>query len=82
MSSIYIAMSLVWWLLFRSFKSVYILAAPFMFYGLTFFLLALAPLLESARSARWLQNIATANYAAASSSGGFYFALNFANERW
>ena len=81
MSSIYIAMSSIWWLLFRKFKSVYTLAAPFLFYGLAFFFLALAPCVESARNARWLQNIATAHYAAASSSGGFYFALNFANER-
>lgn len=81
MSSIYIATSLFWWLSFRTFKSVYILATPFTFYGLAFFFLALAPLLRSAQSTRWMQHIATAHYAAASSSGGFYFALNFANER-
>lgn len=81
MSTVYIAMSLFWWLAFRNFKSVYVLAAPFTFYGLAFFFLALAPFAKSARSTRWVQNIATAHYAAAASSGGFYFALNFANER-
>jgi alpha-1,3-glucan synthase len=81
MSTIYIATSLLWWLMLRTFKSVYVLAAPFTFYGLAFFLLALTPFAKSASSTRWLQNIATAQYAAASSSGGFHFAFNFANER-
>lgn len=81
MSSIYIATSLFWWFLFCTHKSYYVLAAPFIFYGLAFFFLALAPLLRLAKSTRWVQYIATAHYAAASSSGGLYFALNFGNER-
>jgi alpha-1,3-glucan synthase len=81
MSTIYITTSLLWWLMLRTFKSVYILSAPFAFFGLAFFLLALTPFAKSASSTRWLQNIATAQYAVASSSGGFHFAFNFANER-
>lgn len=81
MSSIYITTSLFWWFSFCTYKSVYVLAAPFLFYGLAFFLLALAPLLQSSKSTRWVQYIATAYYATASSSGGFHWALNFANER-
>ena len=81
MCSICIATSLFWWVSFCTYKSVYVLAGPFLFYGLAFFLLALAPLLQSSTSTRWVQYIATAYYAAASSSGGFHWALNFANER-
>lgn len=81
MSSVYVVACLFWWLSFRTFKSVYILAAPFAFYGLAFFFVALAPLAQSTKSTRWVQNVATGLYAIASSSGGFYFALNFANER-
>ena len=81
MSSIYIATSLFWWFLYCKYRSVHVLATPFLLYGVAFFFLALAPLLRSTIRTRWVQYIATACYAAASSSGGFHWALNFANER-
>lgn len=32
-ASIYLATSVVWWFVFRSFKSIYVLSVPFIFYG-------------------------------------------------
>lgn len=42
-ASIYAASSMMWWLLFRTFKSVYCLSIPFAFYGCAFFLIGMAP---------------------------------------
>jgi alpha-1,3-glucan synthase len=79
-ASIYLIASICWWLVFRIFKSLYVLAVPFGFYGLAFFFLGLAPYAKTAFGRGWVQNIATAFYAAASSSGAFYFSLNFGSE--
>ena len=70
----------MWWLMFRKCKSVFVLAIPFALYGLAFFFLGLAPYAKSGYARGWVQNIGTGFYAAASSSGGFYFALNFGSE--
>jgi alpha-1,3-glucan synthase len=78
-ASIYAVSSLMWWFVFRKLKSVYVLSVPFAFYGLAFFLIALAPLTKTTARG-WIQNIATGIYAAASSSGSLYFALNFGDE--
>lgn len=79
-ASIYLASSILWWTLFRTCKSVYVLATPFAFYGLAFFLLGLAPYATTTVSRGWVQNVATAFYAMASSSGAFFFSLNFGSE--
>ena len=79
-ASIYLIASICWWILFRTFKSLYVLAGPFAFYGFAFFLLGVAPYAKTAFGRGWIQNIATAFYAAASSSGAFYFSLNFGSE--
>ncbi|KAL8989269.1 MAG: hypothetical protein Q9169_008396, partial [Polycauliona sp. 2 TL-2023] len=78
-ASIYLATSVLWWTLFRTRKSIYVLSIPFGFYGLAFFLLGIAPY-ATGLSRRSLQNIATGLYATASSSGAFYFSLNFGSE--
>lgn len=80
MAAIYIVTSIFWWVSFRTFKSLYVLVAPFALYGLAFFILGLANHLSTIESREWAQNIATGLYAAASSSYGFYFSLNFAND--
>ncbi|KAI4251057.1 MAG: hypothetical protein LQ352_005095 [Teloschistes flavicans] len=78
-ASIYLATSILWWILFRTLKSIYVLSIPFGFYGLAFLLLGIAA--YSPGIARgWIQNVATGIYATASSSGAFYFALNFGSE--
>ncbi|KAL8715735.1 MAG: hypothetical protein Q9220_000402 [cf. Caloplaca sp. 1 TL-2023] len=78
-ASIYLATSIMWWILFRTKKSIYVLSLPFGFYGLAFLLLGVAPYTQAGVRG-WIQNVATGIYAAASSSGAFYFALNFGSE--
>ncbi|KAL8851905.1 MAG: hypothetical protein Q9221_003229 [Calogaya cf. arnoldii] len=78
-ASIYLVTSILWWTLFRTMKSIYVLSIPFGFYGLAFLLLSIAPF-ATGLSRTWVQNVATGLYATASSSGAFYFSLNFGSE--
>lgn len=64
------------------FKSIYVLALPFLFYGLAFFVLGLANNAKTINVRDLVGNIATAFYSIASSSYWVYFSLNFANDRW
>ena len=79
-ASIYLATSVIWWYVFRSFKSLYVLSVPFIFYGLAFLLIGVTPYVPGVSQRGWVQNVATAFYATASSSGSMYFALNFGDE--
>ncbi|KAG9248333.1 hypothetical protein BJ878DRAFT_564182 [Calycina marina] len=78
-ASIYAFGSIMWWLLFRRFQSVYCLSIPFVFYGMAFFLIGMAPF-ASSYPRGWIDNVATGVYAVASSSGSLFFALNFGDE--
>lgn len=80
LASIYLVSSIIWWTVFRTCKSVFVLATPFAFYGMAFFLLGMAPYGKTGVSRGWIQNAATAFYALASSSGAFFFSLNFGSE--
>ena len=80
LASIYLVASIMWWIIFRTCKSVFVLAIPFAFYGMAFFLLGMAPYGTSVLERGWIQNVATAFYAVASSSGAFFFSLNFGSE--
>jgi len=62
------------------FQAKWVLATPFAAYGLAFFLLGLAPYAYTEYARGWVQNVATGFYAMASSSGAFYFSLNFGSE--
>ena len=79
-ASIYLVASVWWWLLYRRLKPVFILALPFAFYGLAFFLIGMAPLGSGVSARGWIQNVATGFYAMASASGSIYFAVNFGDE--
>ncbi|KAI9836233.1 MAG: hypothetical protein M1819_001570 [Sarea resinae] len=79
-ATIYLVTSICWWMVFRTCKSLYVLSTPFIFYGLAFFFLGMAPYVGSSGGRGWMQNIATGMYAVASSSGSFFFALNFGGE--
>jgi alpha-1,3-glucan synthase len=79
-ASIYLAGSIIWWLLFRRIPSVYCLTLPWFFYGGAFFILGMAPYGTSIVARGWIQNVATGFYALASSSGSLFFALNFGSE--
>ena len=79
-ASIYLTFSIVWWLVFVRFKSILVLSTPFVFYGLAFFMLGMAPFVGDDYSREWMQNVATGFYAMAASSGSVFFALNFGDE--
>ena len=71
---------MMWWLLYRRLQTVYVLSLPFVFYGLAFFFIGVAPFSSSTVGRAWLHNVATAWYAIASSSGSIFFAVNFGDE--
>ncbi|KAJ9640066.1 Cell wall alpha-1,3-glucan synthase ags1 [Coniosporium tulheliwenetii] len=79
-ASIYLLTSIMWWFVFQKFKSVYVLSLPFLFYGLAFFFIGMAPFASTVSGRGWVQNVATGLYATASSSGSIFFALNFGDE--
>jgi len=79
-ASIYLATSILWWILYRRVMSVICLSSPFVFYGLAFLLLGIAPFVSNLNTRFWIQNVATGCYATASSSGALFFALNFGDE--
>jgi len=79
-ASIYLAASAMWWAVFRTFKAIYALSVPFIFYGLAFFFVGMVPFMASSVAKTWTQNVATAMYAIASASGSLYFAMNFGSE--
>ncbi|KAK3698923.1 hypothetical protein LTR37_016710 [Vermiconidia calcicola] len=79
-ASIYLVTSIVWWSLYRTQKSIWVLSLPFAFFGLAFFLIGMAPLVSGDESRRWIQSVAAGCYATASSSGSLFFALNFGDQ--
>ncbi|KAK2735900.1 Cell wall alpha-1,3-glucan synthase ags1 [Onygenales sp. PD_40] len=76
----YLVTSILWWFVFRSFKSVIPLSLPFLFYGLAFLFIGVAHFAPTEGGVGWVQNIGSALYATASSSGSIFFALNFGDE--
>src|SRR5262249_19066144 len=79
-NAIYLSTSILWWVLFRSVRSLYVLSTPFILYGSAFLLLGLAPLISSKDGKLWMINVASGFYAFASSSGSLFFALNFGDD--
>jgi len=80
LAGVYLAGSLGWWTLYRSLPSYIVLSLPFFFYGLGFFLIGFGPLTSSTGSYAWVNNVGTAFYSLASSSGAFFFGVNFGTE--
>ncbi|KAF9242130.1 glycoside hydrolase family 13/glycosyltransferase family 5 protein [Melanogaster broomeanus] len=81
LGAVFLASSLVWYILFRLKPSVYVLSAPWLFYGLAFFLIAvptLSPSLDSSRAI--IADVATWLYAVASAAAFLFFGLNFGEE--
>ncbi|PKX89275.1 alpha-1,3-glucan synthase Ags1 [Aspergillus novofumigatus IBT 16806] len=76
----YLITSIVWWFVFRYFKSIVCLSVPWFFYGLAFLLIGLAHFEHDEFTRGWIQNVASGFYAVASSSGSIFFALNFGDE--
>ncbi|PYI24517.1 hypothetical protein BO86DRAFT_96639 [Aspergillus japonicus CBS 114.51] len=76
----YLIASICWWLVYRYFKSVVCLSAPWFFYGLAFLLIGSAHWVTNEFNRGWIQNIGSGAYAVGSSSGSLFFALNFGDE--
>ena len=66
--------------LYRALRSVWVLSLPFVLYGTAFFLIGMAPFVSGYEGKKWIQNVAIACYATASSSGSLFFALNFGDQ--
>lgn len=79
-ATVYLVTSILWWLSFRFFKSVLVLAVPWFLYGIAFLIIGVAHFEPNAFVRGWIQNIGSGVYAAASSSGSIFFALNFGDE--
>lgn len=78
--SVYLATSIMWWLMIRNFKSLYSVAVPWFFFGLAFAILGITGFITNSTTQDTVQLIATVLYAAGASSGAVMFALNFGDE--
>jgi alpha-1,3-glucan synthase len=74
--------SLIWYTLFRYKPSVYVLAYPWIFFGLAFFLVGLPSISDmfSASAHDMITSVATWCYAIASAAAFLFFGLNFGEE--
>ena len=81
LGGVFLAASSVWYTLFRFKPSVYVLSAPWLFFGIAFILIGLpsvTPALHPAHDA--LTSAATWAYAIASAAAFLFFGLNFGEE--
>lgn len=79
-SSIYLAASIFWWILFRTCKLYISISLAFFFYGAAFFVLGMVPYTSSSPIITGMQYAATALYAVGSASGFLFFTQNFLTE--
>lgn len=79
-SGVYGGTSIVWWLMFRRFQSLYSLSLPWLFYGLAFLLLGISPFVPASGSREAIQDVATCLYATGASTGSLFFSVNFGDE--
>ncbi|PFH54317.1 glycosyltransferase family 5 protein [Amanita thiersii Skay4041] len=81
LGAVFLAASAVWYPLFRFKPSVYVLSAPWIFFGLAFFLIGLPSISAALAPAhRVLSSVATWSYAVASAAAFLFFGLNFGEE--
>jgi len=72
--------SILWWLVYRRFQSLYTLSLPWFFYGLAFLLVGISPFVAADSGRDVVQSLATCLYAAGASTGSIFFAVNFGDE--
>lgn len=77
---IFLGGTLVWWWLFRSAPSVWVLIVPWSLFTLSFFMAGVTALVPTLRVAHRLMQGAILLYAFASAAGIFFFSLNFGEE--
>jgi alpha-1,3-glucan synthase len=81
LGAVFLAASAVWYTLFRYKPSIWVLAAPWVFFGIAFFLIGLPSLHSSLKGAHdALSSAATWSYAVASAAAFCFFGLNFGEE--
>ena len=81
LGGVFLAASIVWYFLFRMKPSVYVLSAPWVFFGIAFFLIGLPSVTKSLNVAHEaLSSAATWAYAIASAAAFCFFGLNFGEE--
>lgn len=81
LGGVFLAASAVWYPLFRLKPSVYVLSAPWVFFGLAFLLVGFPSISSSFKPAhRALASTATWCYAVASAAAFLFFGLNFGEE--
>ncbi|KAI0322220.1 glycoside hydrolase family 13 and glycosyltransferase family 5 domain-containing protein [Amylostereum chailletii] len=81
LGGVFLAASAVWYPLFRLKPSIWVLSAPWLFFGLAFFLIGLPSLTQSLHSTHTaLSSAATWCYAVASAAAFCFFGLNFGEE--
>lgn len=81
LGAVFLAASAVWYPLFRLKPSVYVLSAPWLFFGLAFFLVGLPSVADALHAAeKTLASVATWCYAVASAAAFIFFGLNFGEE--
>ncbi|KAH8750212.1 glycosyl transferase group 1 [Diaporthe sp. PMI_573] len=72
--------SILWWLVYRRFQSLYTLSLPWFLYGLAFLLVGISPFVAADSGRDVVQSLATCLYAAGASTGSIFFAVNFGDE--
>ncbi|KAF8522241.1 glycoside hydrolase family 13 and glycosyltransferase family 5 protein [Hysterangium stoloniferum] len=81
LGGIFLVASGVWYTLFRLKPSIYVLAFPWIFYGVAFFLIGLPSISHIfVTKSQIVTNVATWCYAIASAAAFLYFGLNFGEE--
>ncbi|KAB8236607.1 alpha-1,3-glucan synthase Ags3 [Aspergillus alliaceus] len=79
-AAIYCISSICWWFLFCCFPALLVLSLPWFIYSIAFIVIGISPFGATSLGRAWAQNVATGIYAAASSSGSLFFALNFGDQ--
>lgn len=81
LGGVFLASSFVWAALFWWKPSVYVLSAPWLFFGIAFFLIAIPSLSPSlANTHTIISDFATWSYAISSAAAFVFFGLNFGEE--
>ncbi|KAF8121955.1 glycoside hydrolase family 13/glycosyltransferase family 5 protein [Boletus edulis] len=81
LGGVFLASSFVWYALFWWKPSVYVLSAPWLFFGIAFFLIAIPSLSPSLASTHTIiSDLATWSYAVSSAAAFVFFGLNFGEE--
>jgi glycogen synthase len=78
--AVFLIASTVWYTIFRTKPSVYVLAAPWIVFGIVFFMIGLPSLVQAfVPGHRAIANTATWSYAVRSAAAFLFFGINFQN---